>query len=102
EYVFTLAGVMKREYEAIVAAGFVLQLDCPDLAMLRHMVYLDKSLAEFREIISINVAALNAAVEDIPAERMRMHVCWGSTMAPHHTAVPLKHTLRIELSCNPQ
>src|SRR4051794_22709819 len=59
EYVFTLAGVMKREYEAIVEAGFVLQLDCPDLAMLRHMAYLDKSLAEFRKIITVNVAALN-------------------------------------------
>ncbi len=101
EYVFTLAGVMKREYEAIVAAGFILQLDCPDLAMLRHMAYLDKSLAEFRRIISVNVAALNAAVKDIPAERMRMHVCWGSTMAPHHTDVPLKDIIDIVLSAKP-
>jgi 5-methyltetrahydropteroyltriglutamate--homocysteine methyltransferase len=101
EYVFTLAEVMKREYEAIVAAGFILQLDCPDLAMLRHMVYLDKSLAEFRKIISVNVAALNAAVHDIPAERMRMHVCWGSTMAPRHTDVPLKDIIDIVLSAKP-
>ena len=84
-YVYALADVMKREYKAIVDAGFLLQLDCPDLAMLRHTVYLDRSLADFRKIIAVNVAALNHAVADIPAERMRMHVCWGSTMAPHHT-----------------
>jgi 5-methyltetrahydropteroyltriglutamate--homocysteine methyltransferase len=101
EYVFTLAEVMKREYEAIIAAGFILQLDCPDLAMLRHMVYLDKSLADFRKIISVNVAALNAAVKDIPADRMRMHVCWGSTMAPRHTDVPLKDIIDIVLSAKP-
>jgi 5-methyltetrahydropteroyltriglutamate--homocysteine methyltransferase len=88
-YVFALADVMKREYQAIVEAGFILQLDCPDLAMLRHTVHLDKSLADFRKIIAVNVAALNHAVADIPAERMRMHVCWGSTAAPHHTDVPL-------------
>jgi len=55
-YIYALADVMKREYKAIVDAGFVLQLDCPDLAMLRHMVYLDKSLADFRKIIAVNVA----------------------------------------------
>jgi 5-methyltetrahydropteroyltriglutamate--homocysteine methyltransferase len=101
EYVFTLAEVMKREYKAIVDAGFILQLDCPDLAMLRHMVYLDKSLAEFRRIIAVNVAALNQAVADIPADRMRMHVCWGSTMAPHHTDVPLKDIIDVVLSAKP-
>jgi len=101
EYVFALAEVMKREYKAIVDAGFILQLDCPDLAMLRHMVYLDKSLADFRKIISVNVAALNQAVADIPAERMRMHVCWGSTMAPRHTDVPLKDIIDIVLSAKP-
>jgi 5-methyltetrahydropteroyltriglutamate--homocysteine methyltransferase len=102
DYVYALAEVMKREYKAIVDAGFVLQLDCPDLAMLRHMVYLDKSLAEFRKIIAVNVAALNHAVADIPAERMRMHVCWGSTVAPHHTDVPLKDIIDIVLSAKPQ
>jgi 5-methyltetrahydropteroyltriglutamate--homocysteine methyltransferase len=101
EYVFALAEVMKREYKAIVDAGLILQLDCPDLAMLRHMVYLDKSLAEFRKIISVNVAALNEAVKDIPADRMRMHVCWGSTMAPRHTDVPLKDIIDIVLSAKP-
>jgi 5-methyltetrahydropteroyltriglutamate--homocysteine methyltransferase len=100
-YVFALADVMKREYKAIVDAGFILQLDCPDLAMLRHMVYLDKSLEDFRKIIAVNVAALNHAVADIPADRMRMHVCWGSTMAPHHTDVPLKDIVDIVLTAKP-
>jgi len=101
EYVFALADVMKREYQAIVDAGFILQLDCPDLAMLRHMVYLDTPLPEFRKVIAVNVAALNQAVADIPAERMRMHVCWGSTMAPRHTDVPLKDIVDIVLSAKP-
>jgi 5-methyltetrahydropteroyltriglutamate--homocysteine methyltransferase len=100
-YVYALADTMKREYKAIVDAGFILQLDCPDLAMLRHTVYLDKSLADFRKIIAVNVAALNRAVADIPADRMRMHVCWGSTVAPHHTDVPLKDIIDIVLSAKP-
>jgi 5-methyltetrahydropteroyltriglutamate--homocysteine methyltransferase len=100
-YVFALAEVMKREYRAIVDAGFILQLDCPDLAMLRHTVYLDRSLADFRKIIAINVAALNHAVADIPADRMRMHVCWGSTVAPHHTDVPLIDIVDIVLTAKP-
>jgi 5-methyltetrahydropteroyltriglutamate--homocysteine methyltransferase len=100
-YVYALAEVMKREYEAIVDAGFLLQLDCPDLAMLRHTVYLDRSLADFRNIIAVNVAALNHAVADIPAERMRMHVCWGSTMAPRHTDVPLADIIDIVLTAKP-
>ncbi len=101
-YVYALADVMRREYTAIVEAGFVLQLDCPDLAMLRHMVYLDKSLSEFRKIIAVNVAALNHAVHDLPPDRMRMHVCWGSTVAPHHTDVELKDIIDIVLSARPQ
>jgi 5-methyltetrahydropteroyltriglutamate--homocysteine methyltransferase len=100
-YVYALADVMKREYKAIVDAGFLLQLDCPDLAMLRHTVYLDKSLADFRKIIAVNVVALNHAVADIPAERMRMHVCWGSTMAPRHTDVPLADIIDIVLTAKP-
>jgi 5-methyltetrahydropteroyltriglutamate--homocysteine methyltransferase len=100
-YIFALADVMRREYQAIVEAGFILQLDCPDLAMLRHMVYLDLPLAEYRKIIATNVAALNHAVRDLPPERMRMHVCWGSTMAPRHTDVPLKDIIDIVLTGRP-
>jgi 5-methyltetrahydropteroyltriglutamate--homocysteine methyltransferase len=101
EYIFALADVMRREYKAIVHAGFILQLDCPDLAMLRHMVYLDLPLVDYRKIIATNVSALNHAVRDLPPERMRMHVCWGSTMAPHHTDVELKDIIDIVLSGRP-
>ena len=101
DYIYALADVMRREYQAIVAAGFILQLDCPDLAMLRHMVYPDLPLADYRRIISVNVAALNHAVRDLPPERMRMHVCWGSTMAPHHTDVEIRDIIDIVLSGRP-
>jgi 5-methyltetrahydropteroyltriglutamate--homocysteine methyltransferase len=93
---------MRREYTAIVEAGFILQLDCPDLAMLRHMVYLNLPLADYRKIIAVNVAALNHAVRDLPPDRMRMHVCWGSTVAPHHTDVELKDIVDIILTARPQ
>jgi len=101
EYIYALADVMRREYQAIVQAGFILQLDCPDLAMLRHMVYLNLPLADYRKIIAVNVAALNHAVRDLPPDRMRMHVCWGSTVAPHHTDVEFKDIVDIVLSGRP-
>jgi 5-methyltetrahydropteroyltriglutamate--homocysteine methyltransferase len=101
EYLFTLAGVMAREYRAIVEAGFVLQLDCPDLAMSRAL-YMDRSIAEYRKLITICVEALNHAVKDLPGDRMRMHVCWGSTMGPHHNDVPLKDIADIVLKGKPQ
>jgi 5-methyltetrahydropteroyltriglutamate--homocysteine methyltransferase len=101
EYIFALADVMRREYKAIIEAGLILQLDCPDLAMLRHMVYLNLPLADYRKIIAMNVAALNHAVRELPPERMRMHVCWGSTVAPHHTDVEFKDIVDIVLSGRP-
>ena len=102
EYLFTLADVMAREYRAIVDAGFVLQLDCPDLAISHHMVYPHLSLADYRKIITANVEALNHAVKDIPPDRMRMHICWGSTLGPHHTDVPIKDIVDIVLKGKPQ
>jgi 5-methyltetrahydropteroyltriglutamate--homocysteine methyltransferase len=101
DYIFALADVMRREYKAIVDAGLILQLDCPDLAMLRHMVFLDLPLEDYRKIIAVNISALNHAVRDLPPDRMRMHVCWGSTMAPHHTDVELKEIIDIVLSGRP-
>jgi 5-methyltetrahydropteroyltriglutamate--homocysteine methyltransferase len=100
-YLYALADVMAREYRAIVDAGFVLQLDCPDLAMSRSL-YLDRSIADYRKIITVCVEALNHAVKDIPPDRMRMHVCWGSTMGPHHQDVPLKDIVDIILTARPQ
>jgi len=101
-YLYALADVMAREYRAIVDAGFVLQLDCPDLALSRHMVFAHLSLAEFRKVITTHVAALNHAVRDIPPERMRMHICWASTQGPHHNDVPLKDIVDIVLTGRPQ
>ena len=101
EYLFTLADVMAREYKAIVDAGFVLQLDCPDLAM-SYSLYPGISTPDYRKIITMNVEALNSAVKDLPADRMRMHVCWGSTLGPHHGDVPLKDIADIILKGKPQ
>jgi 5-methyltetrahydropteroyltriglutamate--homocysteine methyltransferase len=101
-YLTALADIMKREYQAIVDAGFILQLDCPDLAMSRHMLYPHLSIADYRKVIAANVTALNRAVADIPAERMRMHVCWGSTIDPHHNDVPLRDIVDVVLSAKPQ
>lgn len=101
EYIFALADVMRREYEAIVEAGLLLQLDCPDLALSRHTVFRDLSLADFRREIEMHVEALNHAVRNIPPERMRMHVCWGSTMGPHHEDVPLQDVIDVVLKGRP-
>ena len=101
EYLYALADVMKREYKAIVDAGFVLQLDCPDLAM-SYSLYPGIDIAGYRKIITTNVEALNHAVKDLPADRMRMHVCWGSTLGPHHGDVPLKEIADIILKGKPQ
>jgi 5-methyltetrahydropteroyltriglutamate--homocysteine methyltransferase len=101
-YLYALADVMAREYRAIVDAGFVLQLDCPDLALSRHTVFAHLSLADFRKVITTHVEALNHAVKDLPADRMRMHICWASTQGPHHNDVPLKDIVDIVLKGRPQ
>jgi 5-methyltetrahydropteroyltriglutamate--homocysteine methyltransferase len=101
-YLYALAEAMSREYRAIVDAGFVLQVDCPDLALSRHMVFAHLSLAEFRKVITGHVEALNFALKDIPPERMRMHVCWSSTTGPHHNDVPLRDIVDIVLMARPQ
>jgi len=100
-YLAALADVMKPLYDAIVGAGFLLQLDCPDLALSRHTVFARLSLAEFRAVIARHVEALNHATRDLPPDRMRMHICWGSTMAPHHTDVPLRDIVDVVLSGRP-
>jgi 5-methyltetrahydropteroyltriglutamate--homocysteine methyltransferase len=74
---------MKAEYETIVASGLQLQLDCPDLALSRHMLFNDLSDDEFLKIAASHVAALNHALSDIPADRVRVHICWGNYEGPH-------------------
>ncbi len=101
EYIFALADVMAREYRAIVDAGFILQLDCPDLAM-SYGLFPGISIADYREFISQNVEALNHSVKDLPVDRMRMHVCWGSTLGPHHGDIEIKEIADILLKGRPQ
>ncbi len=100
-YIYALARVMKRQYDAVVDAGFLLQLDCPDLALGRHQLFSHLSLEEFRDVARMHVEALNFAVADIPADRMRMHICWGSTLGPHHTDVPIADVIDIVLTAKP-
>ncbi|MCY4625367.1 MAG: cobalamin-independent methionine synthase II family protein [Chloroflexi bacterium] len=100
EYLATLSDVMKQEFEAIVEAGFVLQLDCPDLAMSRHMRFPDLDIADFLKIAEGNVEALNHAISGIPADRVRLHLCWGNYEGPHHRDVPLRDILPVVLKAN--
>ena len=102
EYIFALADAMKPEYDAIAAAGIVLQLDCPDLAMTRAMLGNDMlTEEEFREQIRMHVRALNHAVRDIPPEQMRMHLCWGNGEWPHVTDIPLAAIIDVVLEARP-
>jgi 5-methyltetrahydropteroyltriglutamate--homocysteine methyltransferase len=94
-YVMAIAREMKKEYEYIHRQGFVLQLDAPDLAMERTFLFQDRSLPEFQKIVELHVAALNAAVEGIPADRIRLHVCWGNYDGPHAFDVALEDILPI-------
>jgi len=100
-YLYTVADVMRREYRAIVDAGFVLQVDCPDLALGRHTQFAHLTLAEFRTVAEMHVEVLNHAVADIPADRMRMHICWASTGGPHHRDVPLADIVDIVVKGRP-
>ncbi len=101
QYLAAIAAVMKAEYDAIHRAGFVLQLDCPDLAMARHNRFPDLSLAEFRRIAALHVEVLNEATRDIPPDRMRLHLCWGNYEGPHHLDVPLRDIVDVVLRARP-
>ena len=81
---------MKEEYEAIVQAGFLLQIDCPDLAMARHTAFQDLTEEEFLKRAEMQVDALNHALSNVPAESVRMHVCWGNYEGPHDYDIPVK------------
>ena len=94
-YVFAVAKQMQKEYELIHAKSFILQLDCPDLAMERAMLFQDAPLQRFQEVVEIHIAALNAAIVNIPADRVRLHVCWGNSEGPHTHDVPLDAILPI-------
>src|SRR5262245_6459125 len=90
-YLFAIAEAMRQEYEAIAAAGFVVQVDCPDLGMGRHIQYADLDIQGFRKAAELHIAALNHALARVPAEQARVHICWGNYEGPHHFDVPLGH-----------
>jgi 5-methyltetrahydropteroyltriglutamate--homocysteine methyltransferase len=100
DYIAALADVMKAEYDEIHRAGLVLQLDCPDLAMTRHM-QADETLEEFRRRAHLHVEAINEATRDIPAEDMRMHLCWGNYEGPHNHDMPLRDIIDIVFEARP-
>ncbi len=94
-YLAALAGALQVEYEAIVEHGFLLQLDCPDLALERQISYQDRPLADFLGFVERVVAAINRAIENLPRDRVRLHVCWGNSEGPHDGDVPLAEILPI-------
>jgi 5-methyltetrahydropteroyltriglutamate--homocysteine methyltransferase len=100
-YLEAIGDAMQVEYEAIVNAGFVLQLDCPDLAMARHTGFQDLSEAEFLKRADQQVEVMNHALRNIPPDSMRMHVCWGNYEGPHDFDIPLQKVLGIILQAKP-
>ncbi len=97
-YLYALADAMRYEYQAIAAAGLLLQLDCPDLAMQRHTRFANASIEEFRQQIEQNIEVLNYALTGISPEQVRIHVCWGNYPGPHHRDVPLKDIIDLLLN----
>jgi 5-methyltetrahydropteroyltriglutamate--homocysteine methyltransferase len=101
-YLFAIADAMRHEYETVARAGFVLQLDCPDLAMGRHIQFAGLGLEEFRKMARLHLAALDHAVAGIPPEQLRLHLCWGNYEGPHHYDVPLADILDLVFAARPQ
>ena len=100
-YLFAIADAMRQEYETIAKAGFVLQIDCPDLGMGRHIQHADLSVPEWRKKAQLHVEALDHAVANIPPEQLRMHLCWGNYEGPHHCDVALADVIDIVLRARP-
>ena len=100
-YIWAIAEAMKVEYRAITDAGFVLQLDCPDLASGRTSQFPDSTLEEFRAIVALHVEVLNWATAEIDPDRMRMHLCWGNYAGPHTRDIPLRDIIDIVLTARP-
>ena len=101
-YLEALADALAVEYEAIVGAGIILQIDAPDLAMGRHTMYRDRSLEEFELLAARHIEVLNHALRNVPADRVRMHVCWGNYEGPHHHDIPLERLLPVVIKAKPQ
>ena len=101
DYLFAIAEAMQYEYEAIANAGIILQLDCPDLGMGRHVQYAHLTLEDFRKQARLHIEALNHAVRHIAPEQMRMHLCWGNYEAPHQMDVPLGDIIDVVFVARP-
>jgi 5-methyltetrahydropteroyltriglutamate--homocysteine methyltransferase len=95
EFLWAVAEAMKPEYQAIVDAGFLLQLDCPDLAMTRHREFAQSPVEDFRSYAKLHIEVLNGALRDIPQDRIRVHICWGNYPGPHHHDVPLEQIIDL-------
>jgi 5-methyltetrahydropteroyltriglutamate--homocysteine methyltransferase len=102
DYLEALAEGMRVEYEAIVAAGFLVQIDAPDLAMGRHTMYRNRSVEEFLQLAAMHIEVLNHALRNGPPEKARMHVCWGNYEGPHHHDIPLAQLLPVVVKAKPQ
>jgi 5-methyltetrahydropteroyltriglutamate--homocysteine methyltransferase len=100
-YLYALADVMKVEYRAIIDAGFLLQIDCPDLAMTRVSLFANLTTDEFKKIVEMHVEVLNHALADLPPDQMRLHLCWGNYEGPHHHDVPLRDIVDLVLKARP-
>ncbi len=101
-YLEALGEAMKAEYDTIVAAGLDLQLDCPDLALSRHMLFTDLSDAEFAKVAASHVEVLNHALRDVPPERLRVHICWGNYEGPHVCDIDMDAVFGVLMSVRAQ
>jgi 5-methyltetrahydropteroyltriglutamate--homocysteine methyltransferase len=101
KYLFAIAEAMRHEYEAVARAGFVLQIDCPDLAMGRHIQYAALTTDEFRTAARLHIEALNHALANVPADQARLHLCWGNYEGPHHYDVPLADVIDVVFTAKP-
>ena len=95
EYIYALAKQLKQEYELIVSRGHILQVDAPDLALERQIMYVDRPVNEFLERVELHIDALNQALTDIPPEKVRMHLCWGNWDGPHCDDIDLEPLLPL-------
>jgi 5-methyltetrahydropteroyltriglutamate--homocysteine methyltransferase len=101
-YLEALGNAMQAEYEAIVAAGFLLQVDAPDFGMGRHTMYRSASADEYLKAAARHVEVLNHALRNLPPDRLRMHICWGNYEGPHHHDIPLEQLLPVVIRAKPQ
>ncbi len=102
DYLEAVAEAMRHEYESIVARGILLQIDAPDLGMGRHTMYKQRTVEEYLSLAALHVEVLNHALRNVPADRVRMHMCWGNYEGPHHHDVPMEQLLPVVIRAKPQ